>query len=242
MKKMMSREQLHECISVLNPITPLYNLLLISEGSCSICGKLDHINEKCSMKSWSIQQIVEFYSLKDRSNFQYKYLEDNFSQNDNLNCFENDDYFENLLECVNLDDPNFSLVEQFYDAMMGEIENINCWAMEQFDKTRIVLNLKIELTLLIAIFAKLENLFLEKSIWPNNFGSIKILRYTVPKEWFVVEYEKFGVEYGCEGKTSLDPLEERIFLLFFEYHRIIFLWYRDGYSDHHVDSQATDFK
>ena len=74
----MSQGQLQECISVSNPITYLYNFLLISEGSCSICGKLDHISEKYQMKGWSIQQFIDFYNIEDRSNFQYTYLEDNF--------------------------------------------------------------------------------------------------------------------------------------------------------------------
>ena len=59
------------------------------------------------MKGWSIQQFVDFYNIEDRSNFQYTYLEDNFRQDDDLNCFENNDYFDDPLECVNLDDPNF---------------------------------------------------------------------------------------------------------------------------------------
>ena len=65
----ISQGQLQEYISVSNPITPLYNCLLISEGSCSICGKLDHISEKCQMKDWSLQQFVDFYNIEDRSNF-----------------------------------------------------------------------------------------------------------------------------------------------------------------------------
>ena len=84
----MSQGRLQEYISVSNPTTPLYNLLLISEGSYSICGKLDHISEKCQMKGWSIQQFVDFYNIEDRSNFQYTYLEDNSCQGDDLNCFE----------------------------------------------------------------------------------------------------------------------------------------------------------
>ena len=114
--------------------------------------------------------------------------------------------------------------------------------MEQIDKTKIALNIKIELTPLIAIFDEVENLFLEKSIWPNIFKRIEILSYTVPKEWFEVECEKLGVEYGCEDKTFLDPFDEKIYLRFLNITELSFLWYRDGYSDHLMDSQAIDYK
>ena len=44
----ISQGQLQEYISISNPITPLYNFIIISEGSCSICGKLDHMSKKMS--------------------------------------------------------------------------------------------------------------------------------------------------------------------------------------------------
>ena len=64
----------------------------------------------------------------------------------------------------------------------------------------------------------------------------------MPKEWFEVECEKLRVEYGCEDKTFLDPFDERIYLHFLSITELTFLWYRDGYSDHLMDSQAIDYK